>query len=171
MPKLGEWSGVLAAVAALPYIYSGLVCADPDGHTHGLPVVATTVDSRQLVAPPLPRPRPPVPRARVLGPADPPGQLLSLPWELVAVRHGGRGLVVYYVTGDAQPHGIYNVGFRVIASSQSVEILAVSRTEYHGGEQPASLGTGLARIVLSAPLGSRTLLHGPTDWPAAALGG
>jgi hypothetical protein len=93
-----------------------------------------------------------------------------MPWKLLAIRDGGRALVVYYVAGDGQPHGIYNVGFRVIETAQSVEILAVSRTEYSGdGDEPASLGVGMARIGLSAPLGRRALLHGPTDWSADFL--
>lgn len=102
--------------------------------------------------------------------ANVPGKLLSMPWELVHARRDGKVLIVFYVSGDGvHPDGVNNIGFRVIEKPDSVELIAVSRNDNPGPAEAASLALGYAEIVLSDPLGNRTLLHAPTDWSADLL--
>jgi hypothetical protein len=123
------------------------------------------------VQPPVPFPTKVLHPARRLGPHVS-GKLLSMPWELVDIRRGGRVLVVYYVSGDGvRPYGVNNIGFRVIETADSIELIAISRDRNPGPAEAASLATGIAEIVLSQPLGTRMLLHAPTNsaWSADLL--
>jgi hypothetical protein len=87
-----------------------------------------------------------------------------MPWRLLDIRRGGRILVVDYVSGDGvRPHGVNNIGFRVIESSDSVELTAVSRNDNPGPAEADSLAIGIAEVGLAKPLGTRKLLHAPTD--------
>lgn len=70
-------------------------------------------------------------------------------------------------TGD--DYDVKNIGFRVIETATTVELIAVSRDTNTGGEEPGKPASGAVRIALSRPLGQRALLHAPTDWSADYL--
>jgi hypothetical protein len=143
------------------------------GSTGGLPTSPVSSDALTPIQMPMPIKEKALHPARRLR-ARVPGKLLSMPWKFVGVRRGGTVLIVYYVSGDGiHPHGVNNIGFRVVETSENVELIAVSRNDNPGPAQAGSLATGVTKIVLSDPLGTRTLLHAPTDsgWPADLLDG
>lgn len=107
-----------------------------------------------------------LPPGRRLGPHVH-GHLLSMPWELLGVRDGGKSLAIFYASGD--DYDIKHIGFRVFETDTSVELIAVSRDTSSGGEEPGNYATNAALISLSRPLGQRALLHAPTDWSADYL--
>lgn len=102
---------------------------------------------------------------RVHGP-----NLLSMPWELLSTRRNGRVLIIYYVGGDSVGiYGVHPLGFQVIETPVSVELIAVSKNANPDDTQGGSLELGITRITLRQPLGGRALLHAPTDWSASTL--
>jgi hypothetical protein len=144
-------------------------CSSGGGHTGGLPTSPVSTDALSPVQPSIPIQKHGLHPVRLLG-AHVQGKLLSMPWELVGIRRGGKVLVVYFVSGDGvRPHGLNNIGFRVLETSQSVELIAVSRNDNPGPDEAASLARGYGEIILSKPLGTRRLLHAPTDWPPKLL--
>lgn len=162
--------GCTATVVLVVTLALALDALRGDGRSSGtsgaLPTAPVSTDALVPVKPPLPVHPADTPFGRILGPSTP-GKLISMPWELVRVGSGGQVLTIFYVAGDG--YGIKNVGFRVIETHESVEVVAVSRNTSPGQEEPGSLARAAARIRLSQPLGSRALLHGPTDWPASYL--
>jgi hypothetical protein len=102
----------------------------------------------------------------------PSGRVLSMPWRLVSISNGGRTLIVYYVSGDGvRPDGVNAIGFQIIQTRRSVELIAVSRDANTGRDEAGSLAIGYGVITLTQPLNGRSLLHAPTNsgWPASLL--
>jgi hypothetical protein len=103
------------------------------------------------------------PPARV-APTSPPAtiagtRLVSVPWRLVAITHGGRRVVVQYrVAGCAQ---LSHVVLR--QTRRWVELgvqLADSRRP--GRICPAYTTSARSAVVLERPLGGRALVHAPS---------
>jgi hypothetical protein len=152
---------VLAAVVTCELV-SGACASDGRTSSGGLPMSPASTDALTPTLPPVAATITLYPARRLRGHVA--GRLLSMPWKLADVRNDGRILVVYFVSGDGiRPHGVNNIGFRVVESTDSVELIAVSRDDNPGPAEAGSLATGLAKIVLSQPLGRRVLLHAPTD--------
>jgi hypothetical protein len=115
------------------------------GSTGALPTSPVSTDALLPTQPSIPMRQELLHPARRLD-ADVPGKLLSMPWELVDIRQGGKVLIVYYVSGDGiHPHGVNNIGFRVIEAADSVELIAVSRNDNPGPDEAGSLALGYAR--------------------------
>jgi hypothetical protein len=160
---------VLAAMAVA--LVAFLITATGSGDNHrnsvaGLPTAPASTDSLVPAHLSVPIDISKLPRGQQLG-TNVHGRLLSMPWELLGVRDGGRTLVIFYASGDG--YDIKNIGFRVLETTTSVELIAISRDTKTGGEEPGNYATGAARILLSRPLGQRALLHPPTAWSADYL--
>jgi hypothetical protein len=147
----------------------GACSSGTGGSTGPLPTSPASTDALMPIQPSIPIRQKLLHPARRLA-ANVSGKLLSMPWELVDMRRGGNVLIVYYVSGDGvHPDGVNNIGFRIIETAESVELIAVSRNDNPGPDEAGSLALGYAEILLSEPLGTRTLLHAPTDWSADLL--
>ena len=172
-PRSGRYRLVFTcAVAAMAVaLVAFLITATGRGDDHrssvaGLPTAPASTDSLVPAHPSVPIDIAKLPLGQQLG-ANVHGRLLSMPWELLGLRDGGRTLVIFYASGDG--YDVKNIGFRVLETSTSVELIAVSRDTHTGGEEPGNYATGAARILLSRPLGQRALLHPPTAWSADYL--
>ena len=89
------------------------------------------------------------------------GKPTSLPWRFVSLGDDGTKLKVLYVKGDGGC--TMPVGFQVHETTTTVELWAWSTTDSSQEACADSLAVGREIVTLPAPLGSRTLLHAPTD--------
>ena len=154
----------LTVVAACVIAVVAIRDRDSSPTVFGLPVSPARTDSQHLVTPPQPAPNQRPGRATLFT-TRPHGYLMSMPWELIGVREGGRTLVVHFVGGDGvRPGGIYSLGFTVIDKPSSVELIAISRNDNPDSDEEAgSLQVGYATVTLTAPITGRALLHAPTS--------
>jgi len=163
-------------VTILAVLIATIVARTGDSSTpatvFGLAVSPARTDTPRPASAPPATPNPSVSPVPILT-TRPTGHLLSMPWELVGLRDNARTLVVHYLGGNGvRPGGIYAIGFRVIDSPTSVELIAVSRDDNPGSHaQAASLQAGYGTITLPMTITGRTLLHAPVDpdWPPSLL--
>jgi len=90
------------------------------------------------------------------------GKPTSMPWRFVSLGDDGTKLEVLYVKGDGGSC-VTPVGFQVQETTTTVELWAWSTTDESQEACAAMLAVGREIVTLPAPLGSRTLLHAPTD--------
>jgi hypothetical protein len=90
------------------------------------------------------------------------GKPTSMPWRFVSLGDDGTKLEVLYVKGDGGSC-VTPVGFQVQETTTTVELWAWSTTDSSQEACADSLALGRQIVTLPAPLGSRTLLHAPTD--------
>jgi hypothetical protein len=94
---------------------------------------------------------------------------ISMPWRYAGSDASGRRLTIVFAEGDGgycvKPQGVI-----VRESPESVLVTVVSEVR-SDGVCPASLSVAYGYVELMSPLGSRALLHPPTDphWPASLL--
>lgn len=166
---LGRWAPALAVVCVLAV--AGIVLALRTESSHSpnpsslpaaaLPTSPASVDDLKTPIMPgllssLPSPSP---ANTVPGGDD--SILLSLPWRFVKSVPDMASIDVMYVVGDGSC--VKAAGFRVIETSQTVELLALSQIDNSQQSCPAKVVIGYVEVKLSAPLGDRRLLHGPVD--------
>jgi hypothetical protein len=89
------------------------------------------------------------------------GKPTSVPWQFVSLGDDGTKLEVFYVKGDGGC--TMPAGFQVQETTTTVELWAWSTTDESQEACAAMLAVGREIVTLPAPLGSRTLLHAPTD--------
>jgi hypothetical protein len=85
-----------------------------------------------------------------------------MPWRFVSLGDDGTKLEVFFVKGDGGGCTA-PVGFQVEETTTTVELWAWSTTDESQEACAAMLAVGREIVTLPAPLGSRTLLHAPTD--------
>jgi hypothetical protein len=87
------------------------------------------------------------------------GSVVSMPWGL-ATTPSGRSLDVFYVAGGGcnTPLGVH-----VVETATTVEVWVLSTQTNTKGACASDLKIGRSTIELSKPLGTRTLLHPPSD--------
>lgn len=94
--------------------------------------------------------------------------LTSMPWKFIALTDG-RDLDLLYAAGDGDC--TLPEGFATTYSKTSVEVWALSKTDWSRTACADPLVRGVATVRLSEPLGGRILVHAPTDelWPRSLL--
>ena len=90
------------------------------------------------------------------------GKPTNMPWRFVSLGDDGTKLEVVYVKGDGGSC-VTPAGFQVHETTTTVELWAWSTTDSSQEACADSLAVGREIVTLPAPLGSRTLLHAPTD--------
>jgi hypothetical protein len=94
--------------------------------------------------------------------------LTSMPWKFIALTDG-RDLDLQYAAGDGDC--TLPEGFAATYSKTSVEVWALSKTDWSRTACANPLVRGVATVRLREPLGGRTLVHAPTGelWPSSLL--
>lgn len=88
-----------------------------------------------------------------------PGSTISMPWGL-ATKPSGSSLDVFYVAGGGCTTLL---GAHIVEIATTVEVWVLSTEKKTRGACSSNLIVGRSTIELSEPLGTRTLLHPPSD--------
>ncbi len=85
---------------------------------------------------------------------------ISMPWRLASAP-SGRSLDVFYAAGDGGC--TVPVGVHVVETTTTVELWVLSNRTVSNGACASTFVVGRSTIELSKPLGTRALLHPPSD--------